>query len=68
MYQPDKPFWQMNIKELQKYVNQFKKDTKKKHTKKFQYRKRFTLKQRRNKRKRLTLKFRNTRKNIGSIA
>jgi len=64
MYQPDKPFWQMNIKELQKYVNQFKKDTKKKHTKKFHYRKRFTLKQRRNKRKRLTLKFRNTRKNI----
>lgn len=64
MYQPDKPFWQMNIKELQGYVNQFKKDTKKKQTKKFHYRKRFTLKQQRNKRKRLTLKFRKTRKNI----
>ena len=24
MYKPDKPFWQMNIKELQEYVNKFK--------------------------------------------
>ena len=64
MYQPDKPFWRMNIKELQEYVKQFKKDTKKKHTKKFHYRKRFTLKQKKNKGKRLKLKLRTTRKNI----
>jgi len=65
MYQPDKPFWKMNIRELQEYINKFKKDTKKKHTKKFHYRnKRFTLKQRKNKGKRLKLRLRPTRKNI----
>jgi hypothetical protein len=64
MYQPKKPFWQMNIPELQEYVNQFKKDTKKKEKKKFSYRKRFTIKKRKYKGKRLKLKLRMTRKNI----
>ena len=60
MYQPKKPFWQMNIKELQEYVNQFK-TTKKKR---FNYRKRFTLKKQKHRNKRLKIKLRRTRKNI----
>ena len=60
MFQPKKPFWQMNIKELQEYVNQFK-TTKKKR---FNYRKRFTLKKQRNRKKRLKIRLRRTRKNI----
>ena len=60
MYQPKKPFWQMNIKELQEYVNQFK-NTKKKR---FNYRKRFTLKKQRQRKKRLKIRLRTTRKNI----
>ena len=60
MYQPKKPFWQMNIKELQEYVNQFK-TTKKKR---FNYRKRFTLKKQRQRKKRLKIRLRGTRKNI----
>lgn len=60
MYQPKKPFWQMNIKELQEYVNQFK-TTKKKR---FNYRKRFTLKKQRQRKKRLKIRLRTTRKNI----
>ena len=50
----------MNIKELQEYVNQFK-TTKKKR---FNYRKRFTLKKQRNRKKRLKIRLRTTRKNI----
>ena len=60
MYQPKKPFWQMNIKELQEYVNQFK-TTKKKR---FNYRKRFTLKKQGHRKKRLKIRLRTTRKNI----
>lgn len=60
MFQPKKPFWQMDIKELQEYVNQFK-TTKKKR---FSYRKRFTLKKQRNRKKRLKIRLRTTRKNI----
>ena len=60
MYQPKKPFWQMNIKELQEYVNQFK-TTKKKR---FNYRKRFTLKKQGHRKKRLKIRLRRTRKNI----
>jgi hypothetical protein len=60
MFQPKKPFWQMNIKELQEYVNQFK-TTKKKR---FNYRKRFTLKKQGPRKKRLKIRLRTTRKNI----
>ena len=60
MFQPKKPFWQMNIKELQEYVNQFK-STKKKR---FNYRKRFTLKKQGHRKKRLKIRLRRTRKNI----
>ena len=60
MYKPDKPFWKMNIKELQEYVNQFK-TTKKKR---FNYRKRFTLKKQGHRKKRLKIRLRRTRKNI----
>ncbi len=61
MYQPEKPFWKMNIKELQEYVNQFKSCTKKKR---FCYRKRYTIKKKKKKGKRLKIKLRQTRKNI----
>jgi hypothetical protein len=50
----------MNIKEVQEYVHQFK-TTKKK---KFNYRKRFTLKNRKHRKKRLKIRLRTTRKNI----
>ena len=50
----------MNIKELQEYVNQFK-STKKKR---FNYRKRFTLKKQGHRKKRLKIRLRTTRKNI----
>lgn len=50
----------MNIKELQEYVNQFK-TTKKKR---FNYRKRFTLKKQGPRKKRLKIRLRTTRKNI----
>ena len=53
MYQPEKPFWKMNIKELQEHVNKFKPCTKKKR---FHYRKRFTIKTKSKKGKRLKIK------------
>ena len=61
MYQPEKPFWKMNIKELQEYVNKFKPCTKKKR---FHYRKRLTIKKRYKKGKKIKIKLRQTRKNI----
>ena len=60
MYKPDKPFWQMNIKELQEYVNKFKRTKKRK----FYERKRLTIKKRYNKGKKIKIKLRQTRKNI----